>query len=239
MQRIGRVDRRMNPEKEAELLADHPEQQPLRGHVAFWNFLPPDELDSLLNLYKLVAHKTLRISKTFGIEGKKLLKSEDDYDALREFNKEYEGTATLLEMLRLEMQKLLTDDPELASRLNGLPGRVFSGKEHPRAGTKAVFFCYRIARPDHTLAGEPWTDEAGETTWYLYDVEAKTVNEDPLVIAGIIRSSRETPRSCSIPQETLSDIRHEVEKHIKNTYLKRVQAPMDVKPVLTAWMELN
>lgn len=239
MQRIGRVDRRMNPEKEAELLADHPEQQPLRGHVAFWNFLPPDELDSLLNLYKLVAHKTLRISKTFGIEGKKLLKSEDDYDALREFNKEYEGTATPLEMLRLEMQKLLTDDPELASRLNGLPGRVFSGKEHPRAGTKAVFFCYRIARPDHTLAGEPWTDEAGETTWYLYDVEAKTVNEDPLVIAGIIRSSRETPRSCSIPQETLSDIRHEVEKHIKNTYLKRVQAPMDVKPVLTAWMELN
>jgi hypothetical protein len=76
------------------------------------------------------------------------------------------------------------------------------------------------------LAGEPWTDEAGETTWYLYDVEAKTVNEDPLVIAGIIRSSRETPRSCSIPQETLSDIRHEVEKHIKNTYLKQIETAL-------------
>lgn len=239
MQRIGRVDRRMNPEMEAKLIADHPDQQPLRGHIKFWNFLPPDELDNLLNLYKLVAHKTLRISKTFGIEGKKLLTEKDNYDALREFNQEYEGKATPLENLRLEMQKLLADDPELASRLNGLPGRVFSGKEHLHVGTQAVFFCYRIARPDHTLPGEPWTDEAGETTWYLYDVVSKSVTEDPVTIVDVIRSSPDTPRSCVVPQETLSEIRREVEKHIKNTYLKRVQAPADVKPVLRAWMELN
>ena len=30
-----------------------------------------------------------------------------------------------------------------------------------------------------------------------------------------------------------------VEKHIKNAYLKRVQAPVGVKPTLSAWMELN
>jgi hypothetical protein len=137
------------------------------------------------------------------------------------------------------MQKLLADDPELASRLNGLPGRVFSGKEHLHAGTQAVFFCYRIARPDHTLPGEPWTDEAGETTWYLYDVGSKSVTEDPVAIADVIRSSPGTPRSCIVPQETLSEIRREVEKYIKNTYLKRVQAPVDIKPVLIAWMELN
>ena len=28
-------------------------------------------------------------------------------------------------------------------------------------------------------------------------------------------------------------------KHIKNTYLKQVQAPIGVKPVLKCWMELN
>ena len=44
MQRIGRVDRRLNPEIEAQLLADHPEEKAVRGKVAFWNFLPPDEL---------------------------------------------------------------------------------------------------------------------------------------------------------------------------------------------------
>ena len=42
MQRIGRVDRRMNPEMEEQLVADHPDQKDLRGNVAFWNFLPPD-----------------------------------------------------------------------------------------------------------------------------------------------------------------------------------------------------
>jgi superfamily II DNA/RNA helicase len=45
MQRIGRVDRRMNPEVEKRLLADHPEVGPSRGKVLFWNFLPPDELN--------------------------------------------------------------------------------------------------------------------------------------------------------------------------------------------------
>ena len=94
MQRIGRVDRRMNPEVEALLLADHPDQKSLRGTVAYWNFLPPDELDVLLSLYSKVSHKTLRISKTFGIEGKRLLRPEDDYEALKEFNHTYEGNAT-------------------------------------------------------------------------------------------------------------------------------------------------
>ena len=78
MQRIGRVDRRMNPRVEEQLVADHPDQRPLRGEIAFWNFLPPDELNELLLLYNKVAHKTLKISKTLGIEGRKLLKPDDD-----------------------------------------------------------------------------------------------------------------------------------------------------------------
>ena len=42
MQRIGRVDRRMNPEVEARLTRDHPECEATRGKVSFWNFLPPE-----------------------------------------------------------------------------------------------------------------------------------------------------------------------------------------------------
>jgi hypothetical protein len=40
-------------------------------------------------------------------------------------------------------------------------------------------------------------------------------------------------------EETLSEIRKKIEKHIKNTYLRRVQAPQGVKPTLKAWMELS
>ena len=40
MQRIGRVDRRMNPEIEERLVADHPEAAASRGKVWFWNLSP-------------------------------------------------------------------------------------------------------------------------------------------------------------------------------------------------------
>ena len=82
MQRIGRVDRRMNPEIESRLIADHPEVASSRGKVSFWNFLPPDELNAILSLYTRVTQKTLLISQTLGIEGKKLLTPDDDFDAL-------------------------------------------------------------------------------------------------------------------------------------------------------------
>ena len=49
---------------------------------------------------------------------------------------------------RLEYNKLLIDHPELAERLDDLPLKLFTGKQSPRADTKAVFLCYRIPRPD-------------------------------------------------------------------------------------------
>src|SRR5208282_2924008 len=50
MQRIGRVDRRLNPDVEKRLTADRPGEATLRGTTAYWNFLPPDELDDLIRL---------------------------------------------------------------------------------------------------------------------------------------------------------------------------------------------
>src|SRR5204863_1831111 len=61
MQRIGRVDRRMDPAVEAVIKADFPgegDRGAIRGDVAYWNFLPPDELNRLLTLYSKVTHKT-------------------------------------------------------------------------------------------------------------------------------------------------------------------------------------
>jgi len=243
MQRIGRVDRRMNPEVEQRIVADHPEQRELRGKVVYWNFLPPDELEELLLLYTRVSHKTLRISKTFGIEGKKLLKPEDDYDALRDFDHAYEGKTTPMEEVLLELQKIMQQYPDLEARLAALPGRVFSGKRHPSEGAKALFLCYRLPKPDHEAKPEddilPWTEEAGETKWYLYDVAKGTVTDEPSEIIGIIRSDPDTPRHCAVERPTLTKIRKEVDRHIVNTYMKSLQAPASVKPILKAWMELS
>jgi hypothetical protein len=54
-----------------------------------------------------------------------------------------------------------------------------------------------------------------------------------------IRSTPETPRVCQQPAESLREIRLKIEKHIKNSYLKQVQAPVGIKPQLKCWMEIN
>jgi superfamily II DNA or RNA helicase len=237
MQRIGRVDRRMNPEVEKRLAADHPEIGSSRGKVSFWNFLPPEELNAILTLYTKVTEKTLLISKTLGIEGKKLLTPEDDYEALKEFNQAYEGTKSAVEDMHLEYQSLLQMDPTLEARLKRLPGATFSGRQRPSKGALGVFFCYALPALDKDV-GE-FTQKAGTTRWYLYDLERGSIFEEPAEIIGSIRSRPETLRKCTTEEKILIDLRAKVEKHIKNTYLKRVDAPVGVEASLKCWMELN
>ncbi len=238
MQRIGRVDRRMSPETEERLRADHPEVAADRGTVRFWNFLPPEELERILKLYERVTGKVLMISSTLGIEGRKLLRPDDAYDPLREFNATYEGTRTAVEEMHLEYQALLKRQPELAERLDGLPGSVFSGRRKLSKGARGVFFCYSLPALD---ADEGvFTLEAGPTRWYLYDLDADAILESPGEIIESIRSKPNTPRRCEMSRTTLKDLRDKVLRHVRDTYLKRVNAPMDApEPMLRCWMELN
>jgi ERCC4-related helicase len=246
MQRIGRIDRRLNPEIEEKMIEDHPDQKKLRGDVAYWNFLPPDDLDILLRLYTRVSSKTLRISKVFGIEGKKLLHPEDDYEALKDFNHTYEGVMTDLEKMHLEYQKLLAEDSGLQARLDYQPETVFSGKEHPKQTAEALFLCYVLPAEDKAEAEQKgqekaisWTEEAGKTAWYLYDLSTGKILEDPAAIVNFIRCKPDTLRRVVLDPEKLKEVRSKVDRHITNTYLKQVQAPIDVKPKLKCWMELS
>ena len=237
MQRIGRVDRRMNPEIEKRLVAEHPKGAASRGKVSFWNFLPPDELNAILTLYTRVTQKTLLISKTLGIEGRKLLTPEDDFNALREFSHAYEGTRTAVEDMHLEYQAMLQADPELESRLKRLPGATFSGRKRVAQGICGVFFCYALPALDKE-AGE-FTEDAGFTRWYLYDLARGVILEESGEIVASIRSKPKTPRKCITEEKTLIEIRAKIERHIKNTYLKRIDASVGVKPSLKCWMEVN
>ena len=40
-------------------------------------------------------------------------------------------------------------------------------------------------------------------------------------------------------KDSLVDIRKKLDKHIKDTYLKKVQAPQGMEPSLKAWMEIS
>jgi hypothetical protein len=240
MQRIGRVDRRINPEIEERLKRDHPEVADSRGMVWFWNFLPPDELNEILSLYTRVTQKTLLISRTLGIEGRKLFRPEDVYDDLKVlngFSEDYEGTRSVVEDMHLEYQGFLQADPELETRVRRFPGSIFSGRKKLAKGVRGVFFCYGLPALDKEK--NEFTEEAGITRWYLYDLNRDTILEEPGEIVQSIRSKPETPRRCTTEENTLLNVRKKIERHIKNTYLKRVDAPQGVKAKLRCWMELN
>ena len=265
MQRIGRVDRRMSPQIEERIAAENPGAADNRGDVKFWNFLPPDDLDRILKLYGRVSGKTLLISRTLGIEGRKLLRPEDDFEALKEFNAGYEGEVTPVEQMHLEYQDLLREHPGLAERLDELPGGAFSGREHesrlpawksrdpqlpgtapaPKEcvdeGVRGVFLCFTLPALDTET--RTFTLEAGSTRWYLYDADTDAIHEsheDIGEIARSIRSTPDTPRRTKLDPTDLVKVRNRVLAHITNGYEKAAQVPADApRPRLDCWMELN
>ena len=208
------------------------------GKVSFWNFLPPDELNAILTLYTKVTQKTLLISKTLGIEGKKLLTPEDDYEALKEFNHAYEGTKTAVEDMHLEYQALLQADPELGGAPQAAARRDLQRPQAPGQGRARRLLLLRAPRarqggrrvhrggrhdPLVSLRPRPRRDPRGAR---------RDRRQHPLQARHAAHLHRPRRRLSSSSAAT-------VEKHIKNTYLKRVDAPVGVKPALKCWMELN
>ncbi len=234
MQRIGRIDRRLDAAIEDKIREDHPEIAADRPKAWFWNFLPPDELDGLLSLYKTVSKKTLRISKTFGIEGKKLLTPQDDYDALKDFNSEYIGTTSPDEEMALAYQELMAANPDYEKLVPQLPAKMFSGK---LASTrKGVFFCYEL--PTMNANGD-WSEPGeGMFRWYLLDSTDSSVCEAAYEIWKAILCEPEEPRLVHTDQEEFAEKRRLVERYIKQTYLRSITAPIGVKARLVTWMEL-
>lgn len=233
MQRIGRVDRRRNHNIENLLLADHPELATDRENVYYWNFLPPVELEQLLSLYSTVSQKTLRISKTFGIEGKQLLTPDDDYDALRDFNSAYEGVESKDEEMLLEYQRLMAENPEYEKTVSKLPKKMFSGKF---SENKGIFFCYDL--PIKKADGS-WSNGDGRTVWYIMDSETLEVTENTYQIWQKIKCEQSEERAVAMSADKFSEYKKKVESYINRTYMRSIQAPIGIKPKLITWMQLT
>ena len=233
MQRIGRLDRRLDPKIEVLLNRTDPT-------VHVWNFLPPAELDDILKLRKRVDGKILRISRTLGIEGK-FVSPDDPDETLRLFNERYEGTESVEELMNLERQRISESHPKLWRQLPDLPMRLFSRKgiddEPPpflnrdgepiplnRHGSVGLFCCYEMPN--------------GEIKWYFYDPEIDEVLDNVEGIWPEIRCGEDTMRWTEEGPAGLTDARKQIERHIRK-YLLQIQAPMGAKPKLIAWMEVS
>ena len=91
-----------------------------------------------------MTQKTLLISRTLGIEGRKLLTPEDDFDALREFNHAYEGARSTVEEMHLEYQDLLQDGPSSRRISSACPARLQWPRAMGQRRERRVFLLWRF-----------------------------------------------------------------------------------------------
>ncbi len=262
MQRIGRADRRLNPDIEKKI------KRPawLKGKVFFWNFLPPAELEDLLHLKQKLDGKILRINKTLGIEGA-LLTPDDPDMAMKLFNERYERKESAEELMRLERERIVSKIPDIREVLSQVPKRLFSGKKTgagfgpvlnregdvidriPPNPSPGLFLCYRMPPVISSAAEDifsvknvkykPGEHLSGEIRWYfLRNEKHAEISEILEETWAAVRCLPDTERSAEQGVSRLAEARKSVEKHIRNTYLRDVQAPVGAKPELVAWMEL-
>ncbi len=243
MQRIGRVDRRMNPQAEQKILASRPEEQDLRGKMWFWNFLPPSELEDILSLYNRVSHKVLRISETTGLEGQQLLTPDDHFKTLKDFNAAYEGQPSTEERLRLLLNAALEQNPDLEKILDQMPFSLSSVRETPTQ-TTGIFACYRLPAIQSGVG-----TELGELKWYFLPDGSETILSSIEQIDKLIASKPDTPRAYSRDSNYLRARLSVIERFVQTSELKsrRSVTMAQLKDAdqdntglhLIAWMDIN
>ncbi|MCW5940062.1 MAG: DEAD/DEAH box helicase family protein [Fimbriimonadaceae bacterium] len=221
MQRIGRVDRRMDPSKPVEY-----------DKVYVYNFLPPDDLERLLGLYRNITGKLVQINRALGIEAP-ILDPDDEFEAQDFYLNAGQGTQSLAETLRLEAHSLAKEHPELWARCETFPNRVFSGK----AGEgKKMFLCYRIPTGEHGEGEDAET--VWDVRWYLYDSATGKTTEALDVVFPAVACAEGTERAVTMPRGDRTRIRKLVESQEVEAVVFKSQLPHDKRPELVCWMEV-
>ena len=241
MQRIGRVDRRMNADIEKAIIAENPKVKKTRGIIKVRNFLPPGELNLILSLYSRVQSRVLLISKTLGIPGGKLLDEHDmldDVKVFKAFLDEYRGELSPLEALRLKYLDLIAEHPGLEELLADMPHGVHAARESEPAG---LFMCsiepIRTAPEDETPP--EWTLEDGRARWAYRSTEG-VITTDITEIDGIIRCEPETHAASEGARVQVRDALRRWQEDRHKELMKETGLPLDApNPLRVAWMEVR
>jgi superfamily II DNA or RNA helicase len=241
MQRIGRVDRRMNSAIEAELVKEKPATKKSRGHIQIRNFLPPAEIETLLTLYNRVQNKTLMISTTLGIPGGKLFDESDLFDDVKvfqAFKDEYNGEIAVIEGLRLKWLELAKADQGLEELVDRLPDGISTAKTGKPAG---VFVCRRVPvlTKAHEDDEEPeWSIEPGDVEWALRtsDGVERTLN----AIDKAIAAEKASPAEAFSDRVKLQSALRRLESDETKRLRKKTQMPLDAPaPKTLCWIEVQ
>jgi hypothetical protein len=231
----------MNPAIEAKLVKATPKAKASRGKIQIRNFLPPDDIDTLLRLYNRVDNKAMMISSTLGIPGGKLLDESDQYDDVKvfqAFKDEYDGEIAPIEELRLKWLELVKSDPGIEALVDRLPDGISAAKAGSPTG---VFVCRRV--PVLTKAddgAEPtWTMEPGAIEWTLRTPHAD-LRGATHEIDRAISSDTTTPATAFSNRAALSTALRKLERDETKRLRRDVQLPLDAPaPKTLCWMEVQ
>jgi SNF2 family DNA or RNA helicase len=221
MQRIGRVDRRMDPGKPVNY-----------DRVHVFNFLPPADLDSILRLYTRVSGKLIAINKTLGIEAP-VLTAEDDFQAMDFYQNLGDFSMSPQERVRLKAHELEAKHPELWAESLLFPTRIYSGK---RTGGQKLFLAYSVVTGFDIT--EPEKPPLTEVKWFLIDRETEKVTESLEDIHRAIECGEGTSRVTEMPPAERTRLRKLVESKNLAQHRFRSGIPSDQRDKLICWMEV-
>ncbi len=228
IQRIGRVDRRIDPDK-----------TPLDHAFDIYNVLPPDEIDDIIGLIGTVEGRTLKISRTLGLEVS-FFKSTDPAGNLKEFNAMADGEIAPIERAHSAYAGLEAHPPpsELMNAVGAMPPGAFGvWMEAPCNGLFAMFTMKATDRATEadrarfaSLIGRvvlvAHRDDAGITTdaGRILTLLAAT---KPGVRSGLPSDEGALPRRLAALRD-----------YVRGEFAD-IQLPRTIEPCLECWMEMR
>ncbi len=237
IQRIGRVDRRLDPVK-----------TPHAHEFGIFNVLPPKQIEKIINLVGTVENRTLAISKTVGLD-LSFFKPTDPAGNLREFNSDvekwdalYEGDVTPFDQA-LEDYVMLTaaSNKALLERISDIPeGACGVWDNAPKNG---FFACYVMtAKPEATEEERRrFKDLIGRPVLGILWADGKFDLDSPRVL----RFLRDTVPGEPSGEPTSEEYVKSSLKTIKNRIRQQFSEvggnglPATIVPMLSCMMELR
>lgn len=227
IQRIGRVDRRLDP-----AITPHEHE------FGIFNVLPPPEIEKVINLIDAIETRTLKISRALGID-EAFFKANDPAGTLKEFNRLYEGDMTGADIAASRYTEHFSEpDAKTQAILDALPPGAFGvwGKA-PEDGLFALFAMEATASA--TDADQARYAQIIGRPVLVLERAGMAATLDTGAILKILANTKPGEHSASPTDEAILAERL---KKLKNTVrgaFADISLPHTIMPRLVCWMELR
>ena len=228
IQRIGRVDRRLDP---AITSAEH--------SFEIINVLPPDEINDIIGLVGAVENRTLRISRALGLDVS-FFKSDDPAGNLKEFNAFCEGDVPDLELALNAYARLAVEPPDEKTKhlLDQIPRGAFGVWHNAPQDGLFVLFTMEPKKEATQADRERFAAVLGRPVLVLEQSGVETLTN----ASEILKLLSQTMPGVSSGMPSDEDLLAQRLKKLKEAVRRQfgeINLPNTILPRLVCWIELR